>query len=73
MKKYHFTVIIERDEDGKYIASVPALPGCHTQADNIDTLDNRIREAIKLCIEVKNLTDIEVTDFVGVHQVEVAL
>lgn len=57
MKKYRFVVIIEKDEDGKYVASVPALPGCHTQADNLDELEPRIQEAIKLCLEVYDVTD----------------
>lgn len=47
-----FKVIIERDEDGLYVASVPALPGCYTQAKTIETLQTRIREAISLCLEV---------------------
>ncbi len=33
-----FSVIIEKDEDGFYVASVPVLPGCHTQAKYLDTL-----------------------------------
>ena len=28
-----FNVVIEKDEDGYFIASVPALRGCHTQAN----------------------------------------
>ena len=47
-----FKVIIERDEDGFFVASVPALPGCHTQAKTFPELMNRIREAIQLCVEV---------------------
>jgi predicted RNase H-like HicB family nuclease len=47
-----FDVIIERDTDGYYVASVPALPGCHTQAKSLDTLMKRVREAIELCLEV---------------------
>jgi predicted RNase H-like HicB family nuclease len=47
-----FSVVIERDEEGYYVASVPALPGCHTQADSLDELMDRIREAIALCLEV---------------------
>jgi predicted RNase H-like HicB family nuclease len=47
--KRKFTVVIERDEDGWYAATVPALRGCHTQAKNLDTLMKRIREAIALC------------------------
>lgn len=47
-----FRVIIERDEDGFFVADVPALPGCHTQAKNLPELTVRIREAIKLCLDV---------------------
>lgn len=48
----HFKVIIERDEDGYFVASVPALPGCHTQAKTLEELRERVRDAIKLCLEV---------------------
>lgn len=49
--KREFTVVIERDEDNYYIARVPELRGCHTQARSLDTLMKRIREAIKVCLE----------------------
>jgi predicted RNase H-like HicB family nuclease len=49
--KRKFTVVIERDEEGYYVASVPALRGCHTQAKTLDTLMKRVREVIELCIE----------------------
>jgi len=42
-----FTVIIEQDEEGYYIAEVPELKGCHTQAKSLDTLMERIKEAIQ--------------------------
>jgi predicted RNase H-like HicB family nuclease len=45
-----FTVVIERDEDGYYVATVPVLRGCHTQAKTLDTLMKRVREAIALCL-----------------------
>ena len=48
-----FSVIIEKDEDGFFVASVPALRGCHTQAKSLDTLMKRIKEAIELCLEVE--------------------
>ena len=48
-----FDVVIERDEEGYYIASVPQLPGCHTQAKSLDEVTSRIREAIELCLEVE--------------------
>ena len=41
-----FDVIIERDEEGYYIASVPQLHGCYTQARSLDEVTVRIREAI---------------------------
>jgi predicted RNase H-like HicB family nuclease len=47
-----FTVIIERDEDGFFVASVPKLKGCHTQATSLDELNELVREAILLCLEV---------------------
>ena len=47
-----FTVVIERDEEGLYVATVPALRGCHTQAKSLDTLLKRTREVIELCLEM---------------------
>jgi predicted RNase H-like HicB family nuclease len=46
-----FTAIIELDEDGYYVGSVLELPGCHTQARTLETLMERIREAIELYLE----------------------
>ncbi len=46
-----FTVVIEKDEDGYLVATVPALRGCHTQAKSLDTLMKRVREVISLCLE----------------------
>ncbi len=73
MQKLKFTVIIEKDEDGMYVATVPALPGCHTQAKDLNELDVRIREAIKLCLEMQNYDGNTNTSFVGVHEIEVAI
>ena len=49
--KRKFTVIIEQDEDGHYVATVPALQGCHTQAKRQDVPLKRVREVIALCLE----------------------
>ena len=46
-----FNVVIERDSDGYFVASVPSLRGCHTQAKSLDELMERIQEAIELCLE----------------------
>jgi predicted RNase H-like HicB family nuclease len=65
-----FSVIIERDREGYYVASVPALRGCHSQAKSLDALIPRIKEAIELCLEVEG-KEVEPLDFVGVQQVSV--
>jgi predicted RNase H-like HicB family nuclease len=64
-----FSVVVEEDEDGFYIASVPELPGCHTQAKDMDELLKRIKEAIQAYLEV--IKETEVNKFVGVQLVEV--
>ena len=66
-----FNVIIERDEDDFFIASVPELQGCHTQAKSLDTLMERIKEAIELCLEMEE--DAPSTQFIGVQRVAVAV
>lgn len=48
-----FTVIIEQDEEGYFIAEVPELRGCHTQAKSLDTFMKRIKEAIQLCLDMQ--------------------
>ena len=67
-----FNVVIERDEEGFLIASVPLLPGCHTQARSLDQLMERIKEAIELYLDVES-SSIETADldFVGIQQVTV--
>ena len=67
-----FTIIIEQDEDGIYVASVPELEGCHTQAKTLDELRDRIKEAIELYLEVEfNIVERVPLKFVGVQKVEV--
>lgn len=66
-----FDVVIEKDSEGYFVASVPALKGCHTQAKSLDMLMERIREAIELCLEVQGKIP-EPLDFIGVQRVSVA-
>lgn len=54
MQKLVFAVVVERDEDGYLVASVPELPGCHTQARTLDYLMLRAKEAIELYIEAES-------------------
>jgi predicted RNase H-like HicB family nuclease len=65
-----FTVIIEQDEEGYFIAEVPELKGCHTQAKSLDTLMKRIKEAIQLCLDVQGERQPK-THLVGVQKVAV--
>ena len=65
-----FDVVVERDSEGFYVASVPSLVGCHTQARSLDELMGRIRETIELCLEVQDGM-VEQLDFVGVQRVTV--
>lgn len=48
---YNLPVLIEQDEDGYYVATVPALKSCYTQAKTIEELYPRIKEVIELCLE----------------------
>ena len=65
-----FNVVIEKDEDGYFVASVPALRGCHTHAKSLDILIKRIREAVELCLEVEDPVS---NEFVGVQRGAVSI
>jgi predicted RNase H-like HicB family nuclease len=67
---HQFDVVVEKDSEGYFVATVPALPGCHTQAKSLDDLMSRIREAIELCLEVQG-SPADPLDFVGVQRVTV--
>nr|VFK16778.1 MAG: Predicted nuclease of the RNAse H fold, HicB family [Candidatus Kentron sp. LPFa] len=67
-----FNVVIEKDADGFFVASVPALRGCHTQAKSLDVLMERIREAIELCIEVQEQELVD-NEFIGIQRVAVTV
>lgn len=67
--KREFTVVIERDEDGFYLARVPELQGCYTQANNLDTLMKNALEVIELCLEDDDSA--EPMEFVGVHRIAI--
>jgi predicted RNase H-like HicB family nuclease len=66
-----FSVLVERDEDGYYIASVPELPGCHTQARTLDELTGRVKQAIELYLETEGTKTEGKVELVGFQFVEV--
>jgi predicted RNase H-like HicB family nuclease len=69
--KRQFNVVIERDAEGYYVATVPDLRGCHTQARSLDKLLSRIREAIELCLEVEDSRRTTSSEFIGLQRVTV--
>ena len=66
--KREFTIVIEKDEDGFYVASVPALRSCYTQAKTLEELYPRIKEVVELCLEEEKPSPLK---FVGVQQLEI--
>ena len=65
-----FDVVIEQDREGYYVATVPILPGCHTQTKTLDKLMERIREAAELCLEVQGDTA-ESLEFIGLQKIAI--
>ena len=68
-----FQVAIERDEDGVYVASVPELPGCHTQGDTLAEVKENIKEAIEAYLESMGKEELLKTEFIGIHPIKVAV
>lgn len=69
---HEFNVVIEQDEEGIFVASVPELRGCHTQARSLDVLMERIREAIELCLEAEEML-MPAPRFVGIQRMNVEI
>ncbi|MEK7518208.1 MAG: type II toxin-antitoxin system HicB family antitoxin [Patescibacteria group bacterium] len=51
LKELQFKTLIEQDENGMYVASVPELPGCYTQGKTLEQVRERIKEVIELVLE----------------------
>lgn len=66
MNKKTYTVLIEQDEDGIYVAKVPDIVGCHTQGKTISEVMDRVKEAIRVCSN----EDVEPLKFVGIQQIQ---
>jgi predicted RNase H-like HicB family nuclease len=64
-----FNILIEEDEDGWYVASVPEIQGCYTQAKTIPQLLERIKEAIEVCLESEK--GIKPLKFIGIQKIKV--
>ena len=68
---HEFTVLIEQGEDGTYVATVPALKSCYTQASSIPELLQKVHKVIELCLEENEVPIL--AKFIGVLKIEVAL
>jgi len=77
METYRFQVIIEQDEDGFYVADVPALPGCHTQGKTFEEALKNIREVILMCVqemrEDGQTIETHYPEIVGIKTLEIAV
>jgi len=65
-----FNVIIEKDEEGLYVASVPEIQGCYTQGKSVSQVLERIREAIEVCLEADK-ENIKPMKFIGLQKIEI--
>ena len=72
MKNLNFTVYIERDEDGVFIGSIPAIPSCYAQGKTQEDMLKNLREVLRLCLRNNNKNTLENTKFVGIQNLEIA-
>ncbi len=72
MPTYKFTVFVERDADGLYVASVPFLQGCYTQGDTYEEALSNVKDAIRLHIEARRELGEPVPIEVAIDEVQVS-
>ncbi|MEN7982097.1 MAG: type II toxin-antitoxin system HicB family antitoxin [Nanoarchaeota archaeon] len=65
-----FTVLIEQDEDGLYVAKVSEIEGCYTQGKTIQEVLERIKEAIEVCLESEK-ENINPMTFIGIQRIQI--
>ncbi|MGH7475991.1 MAG: type II toxin-antitoxin system HicB family antitoxin [Longimicrobiales bacterium] len=73
MKTYEFTVVIERDEDGRFVAIVPALQGCYTEGDTEQEARDLVEDAIRLHIQDRIERGEPIHEEVGSSRVRIAV
>jgi len=54
MVNQSFKIILEQDEDGVFVASVPAVPGCFAEGKTYEKVMENIEEALSLCLDIAN-------------------
>lgn len=73
MAEYEFTVVIERDEDGRFVAICPALQGCYTEGESEEEARGLIEDAIRLHVEDRLASGEPIYQEVGATKVRVAV
>ena len=69
-----FNVVVERDPDtGWYVGEVVELPGCYTQAPDLEVLQDNIREAIHAYMKNSDQSSPPDSDYFGTQQIRVAV
>jgi predicted RNase H-like HicB family nuclease len=73
MPKQKYIIVIEQDEDGIYVGSVPALKGCHSQGETLDELLENMKEAIEAHLEYlkMNQDEVPIERFKGISEIEI--
>lgn len=74
-KTYNFPVIIEKDEDGFFVADCPDLQGCHAQGKTLEKAITNIRDVIKLNLKIlkEDKQEIEPMQAVSITSLEVSI
>lgn len=72
MKNLHFTVYIERDEDGIFIGSIPTVPSCYAQGKTQEEMLSNLKEVLRLCLRNINNNILKNTKFVGIQNLEIS-
>ncbi len=77
MEKYRIQVLIEQDEDQKYVASCPSLEGCYTQGDTFEEAIENIKDVIAMCLqeleEEKKVINLKYPEIIGFKNLEIAI
>ncbi len=71
--EYEFTVVIEKDEDGRYLAICPALQGCYTEGETEAEARELIKDAIRLHIQDRRESDEPINEEVGAERIRVSV
>ena len=73
MREYEFAVVVERDEDGRYVAICPGLQGCYTEGETVDEAMELIEDAIRLHLEARLASNEPIYEEISINTVRVAV